>query len=191
MSFKVLVIAEDFTKDEAVLLPLVRRMLEEKGKPNANVQVCRNPNPGGIDTCLNSDWLAKNIVPLYPMVDLFLLFVDRDGDATRSARIAGVEQRVAAELPQEVKFIGESAWQEVEVFILAGMELPDQWKWQNVRADANVKNTYFMDYAKQAGTLQLPHAGRKKLMVEAISMWQRIKDRCPEDIGRLLSRIQV
>ncbi len=189
MSFNVLVIAEDFTKDEAILLPLIRRVMEEKGRPNANVQVCRNPNPGGIDACLNSDWLVTNLVPLYPMVNLFLLFVDRDGNAGRAARIAEVEQRVQASLQHQSVFLGEHAWQEVEVFILAGLDLPSDWSWQDIRADPDVKNTRFMEYAKRAGTLHLPHAGRKKLMVEAISRWQRIKDRCPEDIGRLLERL--
>jgi hypothetical protein len=189
MSFNVLIIAEDFTKDEFILKPLVERLLAEKGKPNANVQVCRNPNPGGVSTCLDSVWLLENVVPLYPMVDLFLLFVDRDGDALRSGRIASVEDRVKQQLRVGAAFLGENAWQEVEIFILAGHDLASGWSWQEVRADADVKNTYFLALAKASGTLHLPHAGRKKLMQAAIANWQRIKSRCPEDVGRILNRL--
>jgi hypothetical protein len=189
MSFNVLVIAEDFTKDEFILLPLVRRLLDEKGKPNANVQVCRNPNPGGIGRCLHLDVLQNEIVPLYPMVQLFLLIVDRDGDAGRATTLAGLEQGVAPILPVGVQFLAEHAWQEVEVFVLAGHELPGDWSWQTVRADPGVKKTFFHRLAQLKGTTHLPHEGRKKLMQESIKNWQRIKQRCPEDVGRLLIRM--
>ena len=189
MSFNVLVIAEDFTKDEFILKPLIERLLAEEGKPHANVQVCRNPNPGGVGTCLDAAWLLNDVVPLYPMVQLFLLFVDRDGVAERRTRIDGLERQVAASLGPGVRFLGENAWQEVEVFVLAGHDLPDGWRWQDVRSDPDVKNTYFLRLAKQAGSLHLPHWGRKKLMLQAIRNWQRIKDRCPEDVGRLATRL--
>lgn len=43
MSFNVLVIPEDFTKDEHILKPLVERILEECGR-KPTVEVCRDPN---------------------------------------------------------------------------------------------------------------------------------------------------
>lgn len=189
MSFNVLVIAEDFTKDEFILKPLVERLLAEKGKPNANVQVCRNPNPGGLATCLDSTWLLETVVPLYPMVDVFLLFVDRDGEVGRAAQLTGLEERVGAQLGAGATFLGETAWQEVEALILAGHDLPDGWSWREIREDVDVKNTYFLEFAKMAGALNLPHAGRKKLMQIALRNWQRIQDRCPEDVGRILNRL--
>ena len=44
MSYKVLVIPEDFTKDEHVLKPLVEKILADAGRTNAVVRVCRDPN---------------------------------------------------------------------------------------------------------------------------------------------------
>ena len=43
MSFNVLVIPEDFTKDEHILKPLVDRIVRDCGR-KPQVQVCRNPN---------------------------------------------------------------------------------------------------------------------------------------------------
>jgi hypothetical protein len=36
----VLIIPEDFRKDQYIVKPLIRRMLAEIGKPNANLRVC-------------------------------------------------------------------------------------------------------------------------------------------------------
>jgi hypothetical protein len=51
MSLNVLVIPEDFRKDQYILAPLMRRLLAEIGKPNARVEVCRDPLLGGIRHC--------------------------------------------------------------------------------------------------------------------------------------------
>ncbi len=48
----VLIILEDFRKDQYVVGPIVRRMLAEVGKPNANVRVCRDPLMGGVSEAL-------------------------------------------------------------------------------------------------------------------------------------------
>jgi hypothetical protein len=79
----------------------------------------------------------------------------------------------------------------VEVFILAGHDLPSDWSWREIRADPDVKNTYFKKLVDEKNTSSLPHEGRKKLMAEAIQNWSRIKSRCDEDIGRLLTRLAV
>ena len=73
MSYNVLVIPEDFTKDEHILKPLAERILHDSGKPNANVRVCRDPNFGGIGEALKIERLRKDIIARYPMVDLFIL----------------------------------------------------------------------------------------------------------------------
>lgn len=44
----VLVIPEDFRKDQYIVAPIVRRMFEVLAKPNANVRVCLDPLLGGI-----------------------------------------------------------------------------------------------------------------------------------------------
>ncbi|HLG17822.1 MAG TPA: hypothetical protein VJH03_25495 [Blastocatellia bacterium] len=138
MSFDVLVIPEDFTKDEHILKPLVERILEECGR-KARVRVCRNPNFQGVHTALRLDAL-RELIDLYRMVNLFVLVVDRDGLAGRKQRTDQIEEVLSAELRATGRrFLAEVAWQEVEVFILAGLDLPSAWKWRDIRADADVK----------------------------------------------------
>ena len=88
-------------------------------------------------------------------------------------------------------FLAENAWQEIEIFILAGQELPTEWRWSEIRSERNLKETYFADFVRTRATQQMPYEGRKRLMAEAIRNWNRIKARCPEDIGALLQRLQV
>lgn len=189
MSFNVLVIPEDFTKDEHILKPLVEHILEDCGR-KAQVQVCRDPNFQGVQAALNLDRL-REVIARYPMVQLFILFVDRDGKPGRKQRTDEIERTFSVELePEARRFLAEVAWQEVEVFILAGLTLPSYWKWNEIRSDANVKDTFFKKLVLLSGMSKHPHEGRKKLMAESISNWRRIKSRCPEDIVALISRAQ-
>ncbi|HEY6331170.1 MAG TPA: hypothetical protein VI756_17720 [Blastocatellia bacterium] len=190
MSFDVLVIPEDFTKDEHILKPLVEQILSECGR-KATVRVCRNPNFQGVHAALNINALRAKVVARYPMVDLFVLLVDRDGNEGRKERVARIESTLSAELPGCHNFVAEVAWQEAEVFILAGQRLPRDWKWTEIRADADVKNTFFKQLVALRGLGTEPYEGRKKLMAESISNWQRIKSICPEDVGADRSNIRV
>lgn len=189
MSFNVLVIPEDFTKDEHILKPLVERILEDCGK-KPTVEVCRDPNFQGVHAALKLESLRREVIPRYPMVHLFLLFVDRDGKPGRKQRTDEIETTLSDELkPNAKRFLAEVAWQEVEVFILAGLDLPADWRWADIRADADVKDTFFKQLVALRSTSKYPHEGRKKLMAESISNWQRIKSRCPEDVGALITRV--
>ena len=191
MSYKVLVIPEDFTKDEHVLKPLIERILADAGRANPTIQVCRDPNFGGISEALKIERLRTDVIARYPMVDLFVLLVDRDGKAGREVTLANIETELTEEMAQRNgRFLAELARQEVEVFVLAGHDLPEGWTWQEIRADADVKNTAFQDLVKAMDTGKLPHYGRKKLMAEGIRNWARIRSRCPEDIGSLIERLK-
>src|SRR5262245_50084247 len=124
MSFRVLVISKDFTKDEHILRPLVQHILGDSGR-TAQVMVCREPNFQGVNAALNLDLLRSKVVALYPMVDLFLLFVDRDGVEGRKTRTDQIEGTLSGELAEKRKaLLAEVAWQEVEIFVLAGHDLP-------------------------------------------------------------------
>ncbi len=54
MSFNVLVIPEDFRKDQHILKPVVQAILSAAGKPNATLRVCQNPLLGGTGQALES-----------------------------------------------------------------------------------------------------------------------------------------
>ncbi len=78
---RVLVIPEDFVKDQYILQPLVEAMMEASGKPRARVRICHDPRLGGVAEALKWERVAE-ILDRYPMIDLFLLCVDRDGVAS-------------------------------------------------------------------------------------------------------------
>lgn len=191
MSFNVLVIPEDFTKDEHVLKPVVEKILADAGRANPTILVCRDPNFRGIGEAMKKERLRKDVVDRYPMVDLFILLVDRDGDAGRELKAASLEVELTTDLrARNGRFVAELARQEVEVFVLAGHDMPQGWTWQQVRADPDVKNAAFQDLVRAKGTHRLPHEGRKRLMAEGVRNWARIKSRCPEDIGSLIERLK-
>lgn len=187
MSFNVLVIPEDFRKDQHVLKPVVEKMLAEVGR-HANVVVCKDPLLGGIVQALRWERLA-DVIDRYGMVHLFLLVVDRDGDANRRASLDGLEAKARGKLPAGRHFLAESAWQEVEVWLLAGHDLPKDWTWRDVRADANPKEAYFLPFARSRGVENQPNEGRKALALEAARRYDRIRKLCPEDVQALEERI--
>jgi hypothetical protein len=87
----VLVIPEDFRKDEFILKPIISALLASLGKPRAKVIVCKDPLLGGISQALNEDNIIEIIERYRGMVDIFLLCVDRDGEAGRQTRLDQLE----------------------------------------------------------------------------------------------------
>jgi hypothetical protein len=195
MSYNVLVVTEDFTKDAAVVVPVVEKVLMEVGKPRALVRACTEPNFGGISEAMRFERLRDEVIGEYPSVHLFVLLFDRDGQDGQQGRknrdeaAAFLENRLKELLQAPRRSVVTLAWQEVEAFVLAGHDLAEGWSWRDIRADSDVKNTYFKQLVNLKGTARYPHEGRKTLMAEAIKNWARIKSRCPEDIGALIAKL--
>lgn len=185
MSLNVLVIPEDFRKDQYVLAPLIRRLFAEIGKPRARVEVCFDPVMGGIDQAL--DWQRlEEIMDMYRQVHIFLLLVDRDGVAGRRQSLDALEAKAAQKLLADRTLIGENAWQEIEVWALAGQEnFPGEWRWQQIRAEVHPKEIYFEPLAKQRGLLSEPGEGRTTMGREAAQNYPRVRSRCKEDVEAL------
>lgn len=104
------------------------------------------------------------------MVRVFLLIVDRDGQPGRRQQLERLEGQAGAVLLETNRvFLAENAWQEVEVWVLAGLEdLPKAWSWADIRADAD----------------------REVLAREAAGNYDRIRQLCPEDVASLEERIR-
>lgn len=188
MSYNVLVIPEDFRKDQGILKPLISAMMTAVGKPRAIVRVCQNPRLGGTGQALDKKRIAE-VVLKYPMVDLFLLCVDRDGQSTRRQRLDNIEAYIQNDCQRVL--LAENAWQEVEVWVLAGLSaLPTEWTWSDIRNEVNLKEVYYLPTARKHGLEMEPDQGRSTLMRQAAANYQRIYQLCGEDIQPLQRRIQ-
>lgn len=187
---KVLVIPEDFRKDQYMLKPIIEAMLTHLGKPHSKVKVLTDPLLGGVHQALNPERITSIVERYRGMVDLFLLCVDRDGEPNRRQRLDRIEATMTPLLPAGKGFLAENAWQEIEVWVLAGLDLPTGWSWQEIRQHRDPKEHYFRPMAEQRGLLAEPGEGRKTLGIEAAQRYrQRIRQKCPEDILALESRI--
>lgn len=187
---RVLVIPEDFRKDQYVLKPLIVALLEEIGCKRPRVRVCQNPLLQGISQALRWERIERIISQYGPMIDLFLLCVDRDGEQGRRAALDSIENRVSSLSPPSCLF-AENAWQEIEVWVLAGLrDLPGDWRWWDVRQERNPKEAYFMPYATSRRLDREPDEGRKQLAEEAARNYTRVRQLCPEDIASLEGRIR-
>ena len=94
------------------------------------------------------------------MFDLCLLCVDRDGDAHRRAKLANLENQAKNVIGEGRAFLAENAWQEVEVWLLMGHDLPRKWDWRKIREEIHPKERYYQPFAESRGMLDLPDEGR-------------------------------
>ena len=186
----VLIIPEDFRTDQYIVGPIIKRMLAEAGRPNANVRVCLDPLIGGVSEALKWERIKEVLDRYRGMVQIFLLLVDRDGETARRRVLDKLETKGRAELSDGRILIGENAWQELEVWALAGQDLPKNWKWAEIRRERDPKEEYFEPLAEARGLTKEPGGGRKTLGKEAAGNYARVRSRCPEDIGALESRIE-
>lgn len=165
-------------------------MFAEIGKPNANVRVCLDPLMGGISEATKWERIKK-VLDLYPMVNVFLLIVDRDGKETRRQSLDGLETSAAVHLSTARKFLAEHAWQEIEVWAIAGQPLPKAWNWADIRQHRDPKEAYFEPLANSRNLQNEPGQGRTTLGKEAAANYARVRTLCQEDIQQLEDRLKV
>ncbi len=188
---KVLVIPEDFRKDQYMLKPIIKAMMSHLGKTKAQVQVCQDPLLGGVNEALKLENILAIIEQYRGKADLFILCVDRDGKEGRKQALNKLEQEAAKILTsRQSLLLVENAWQEIEVWVLAGYDLPSEWKWQKVRREEHPKERYFIPLAKQQNLLETPGEGRKIMAEKAAGNYKRLQQLCPEDLLNLEQRIK-
>lgn len=187
MSCNVLIIPEDFRLDQYILQPLVRALMSSAGRPNANVRVLTNPLLGGIDQALKLKNLLS-IVDQYPLVDLFILIVDRDGKPERRQILDERELKVGAHLSPGHVFFAQEAWQEVEVWALASQTLLPGWRWNDIRTEPHSKETYYDPYVTERNIAHRIGGGRREIGRDIVPQYGRIRSKCPE-VRALESRV--
>lgn len=184
---KVFVIPEDFLNDQHVLKPLFEMLFRRIGISSARVSVCQNPRLGGIGEALKSERLDEIVTKYSAMMDVFILCVDRDGVQGRRQSL----DRIEDEFYGRCVFFAENAWEEIETWVLAGLNLPNEWRWADVRAEVNVKEKYFEPLAARRGLSEAPGRGRQALGEEASRRIDAIRRKCPEDFDALARRLEA
>lgn len=184
---RVLIVPEDFQKDQYILKPIFERLFQSLAKPRTQVRVCQNPRLRGIDQALDLDRMLGIVERYKGMMDIFILCVDRDGEIGRRHRLDQLELRCGA----ATMFLAANAWEEIETWVLAGLDLPSEWRWADVRAEVHVKEIYFEPLADQRGLSNRPDGGRKSLAQEAARNVNAIRQKCSEDFDQLAQRLAV
>lgn len=182
----VLIIPEDFRNDQYILKPLFSRLFQSIGRRRVNVEICLDPLLGGVEEALKSERMAE-VIRKHGMTDIFILCVDRDGKEGRRQRLDQIE----AEFGDVRVFLAENAWEEIETWTLAGLNLPTDWNWSTVRAEVQVKETYFEPLAAQRGLSDALGGGRKHLGEEASRRIDAIRQKCPGDFDALAQRLEA
>ena len=183
----ILIIPEDFRNDQYILKPLFSRLFQSIGKPRVRVDVCRDPLLGGVGEALKSERIEEVVEKHEGMTDIFILCVDRDGDTNRRQRLDHIER----EFGDTRIFLTENAWEEIETWVLAGLDLPRDWQWSDVRAEIHVKEIYFEPLVAQRNLSDAPGGGRKSLGEEASRRIGAIRQKCREDFDALARRLEA
>lgn len=181
----VLVVPEDFRYDQYIPKPLFSRLFAYLGRPRARVKVCQDPLLGGVHEALKLERIQEVVDQHEGMTDIFILCVDRDGEEGRRQRLDKIEDKFDGGR----SFLAECAWEEIETWALAGLDLPKGWNWANVRAEIHVKENYFEPLARDRGVADGPGGGRKALGEESARHIPAIRSKCPEDFDRLAHRL--
>ena len=181
---KVLLIPEDFRNDQYILKPIFKRLFSDLGRPTLRVEVCLEPLLGGVQEALKSERL-RDVVQQYPTVNIFILCVDRDGEEGRRQRLNEIEAEFGD------TFFAENAWEEIETWLLAGLRLPSNWNWKEVRKEVQVKERYFELLVAERGLSDSPGGGRKTLGDEAARRIGEIRRKCPEDFDCIARRLEA
>lgn len=170
---KVLVVPEDPTLDQYVLKPIVERLFADLGKA-PRVQVLSNPRLHGVAEALDAAILA-DIVDTNPMIDVFLVLVDRDGDDRKRPLQAKERTR---EHPDRL-FVC-LAIEEIEVWMLAAHRDALGVPWREIRAERDPKERFAHPFLAARAPKLSAGGGRSWAMRELGAKWKGVLEVCPE-----------
>ena len=182
----VLIIPEHPANDQFILKPLFERLFRSFDR-RARVQICNDPVLGNVQEALKSERIEEIVERYRAMVQIFVLCVDRDGEEGRRQRLNEIEN----EFDGDRSFLAENAWEEIETWLLAGLDLPEDWRWADVRGAVHVKEAYFEPLASMRSVADGPGGGRKVLGEEAARQVHRIRQMCREDFDALARRLEA
>jgi hypothetical protein len=152
-----LIVPEDPTYNGHILKPLIERILEHCGKPNAKVTVLSEPRLQGYNHAKEK---LPEILDRYLHLDLILFLVDADGK-DRTGEFTNLEKR-------STKLLCAAAVQEVEIWLLAGHADKLAIQWQTIRQNISVKEQIFAPFLAANGDPRRYGEGRDLLMKQAL-----------------------
>lgn len=178
------IVLEDTPNDRHIAVPIVQAMFQFLGRPAKVTALAERMR--SVEQATDLDRLLPLLAARRGMVDVFLLIVDRDCRAPdrprggdRAAALRQLEQRIkeSGELGAECRFLACEAWEELEVWLLAGFE---HEAWRPIREHCDPKEEYFEPFARARGVFEFPAGGRAELMAEAVRRYRRIRHLCGE-----------
>ncbi|MET0406576.1 MAG: hypothetical protein ABW123_29430 [Cystobacter sp.] len=107
------------------------------------------------------------------MVDLFLILVDRDGDAKRPERAAALETT-------QPRLLVCLAIEEIEVWMLAAHRDTLSDTWSEIRRDHHPKERYAHPFLAQRAPKFALGDGRKWAMEQLAGKWKGVLSACEE-----------
>jgi len=169
---KVLVLLEDPTHDQFIARPVVERLFTDMGW-SARVDVLTDPCVRGA-----SDLFARldSIIEDHPMIDLFLVIMDRDCDR------ANHTSRLEVRLSSCDKAVGCIAMEEIEVWMMAILETSElPAPFSDIRGHCDPKERYVEPYLRAKGYRGSDiGGGRRDVMTGIAGHFRRLTSRCSE-----------
>jgi len=182
VSFRVLVIPEDPTYNGYILQPIVERMLDELGKPNADVVILTNPKVNGYAHAVST--IRGDLMDRYGRLPLWLFLPDAD----RAGDLKRLENELAE---RNVHLFCCAAQPEVEAWLLAGYRDKLLLPWGDVRQHPRLKEDVFEPFLDQFGDKRSAGGGRKRLVREALANnYRGLLSVCPE-LAELENRLRT
>ncbi len=188
---RVLIVPEDFRNDQYILKPLFQRLFARLGRRRAVVTMCLDPLLGGVNEALKPERIRDIVSQYRDRMDMIVLCIDRDGDTGRCKRLRQIEKVIEDEFGSATVFLAQEAWEEIEAWVLAGLDLPPDWRWRDVRAAIDVKERYFEVLARERNLAESLGGGRERLGREAARNLPAIRLKCPQDFDALARRVET
>jgi hypothetical protein len=177
---RVLVIPEDQENDQYIARPVLEALFGDLGL-SARIDVLPEPRLRGADDALDKD-LLNSIIDENPMIDLFVLLIDRDCNRAKNEERARERQK-----EHEGKLLACVARQELEVWLLALYLHELDVTFGALREHCDPKEQWAEPLLRSLDS-DGPGRGRKRAMRALKGQWRSLRDRCDE-LGELQDAI--
>jgi hypothetical protein len=181
VSFNVLVIPEDPTWNGYILKPLTKALLDDAGKPNANVKLLENPRVGGYDPALSA--IRGELPDRYRFFDLWLFLPDADRASAEAMDNLETELK-----SRGIPLLCCPAQPEIEIYACVAFRDDLPGPWEEARKHPRLKEEVFEPLLRRHGDPRQAGGGRKTMIERTLRNLPRLFQLCPET-QRLRDRI--